>query len=203
MKKVYLGKTLDDAIAAAAHEKGIDVSEVIYLQLEDKKGFLGLSSKAQIEVYEMEDVLKYLELYLTRIIEAYGIGIELVSASYEHEVINVDIDTVHNSVLIGAHGDTLKALNDVARHALNATFHRHFRVLLNVSDYKFRRYNKIINLAKKLAGEVVKTKTDISLDGMSSDERRVIHNELSTMEHIKTESTGQGKERHIVIKYVE
>ena len=38
---------------------------------------------------------------------------------------------------------------------------------------------------------------------MTPDERRVVHNALSGMEHIKTESTGEGDDRAIWIRYVD
>ena len=38
---------------------------------------------------------------------------------------------------------------------------------------------------------------------MTPDERRIVHNTLSGMEHIKTESTGVGANRAVSIKYVE
>jgi spoIIIJ-associated protein len=38
---------------------------------------------------------------------------------------------------------------------------------------------------------------------MSSDERKVVHQYLSEFPNIKTESEGMGRDRHIVIKYVE
>jgi spoIIIJ-associated protein len=37
---------------------------------------------------------------------------------------------------------------------------------------------------------------------MTPDERRVVHNTLTGMEHIKTESSGEGKDRAVAIKYV-
>ena len=57
-------------------------------------------------------------------------------------------------------------------------------------------------MAKRTAYEVQKTHVDAELDPMTADERRVVHNALSRIRNISTESTGEGKKRHIVIKYV-
>ena len=51
------------------------------------------------------------------------------------------------------------------------------------------------------AKEVLKTHIDVKLDPMTPDERKKIHNALSTWKNIKTESVGDGKLRAIVIKY--
>ena len=58
-------------------------------------------------------------------------------------------------------------------------------------------------MAKRIAHEVQKTKQTATLDPMPADERRVIHNCLTNMPHIKTESTGFGKTRQIQIIYVD
>ena len=50
---------------------------------------------------------------------------------------------------------------------------------------------------------VVKTHIDVQLDPMTPDERRVVHNTLSDWEHIKTESSGEGADRAVTIKYVD
>ena len=58
-------------------------------------------------------------------------------------------------------------------------------------------------MAKRVAHDVQKTKATATLDPMPADERRMIHNALSTMPHIRTESVGEGKHRQITIRYVE
>lgn len=58
-------------------------------------------------------------------------------------------------------------------------------------------------MAKRLGKQVLRTKVEIKLDPMPADERKVMHQELSKFEHIKTESHGEGKNRHMIISYVE
>ena len=82
-------------------------------------------------------------------------------------------------------------------------FKRRYRILLDVNAYKDDKYEKIVRIAKRVAKEVQKTKISAKLDPMTSDERRVIHNALSNMPHIKTESIGQGHHRQLTINYVE
>ena len=54
----------------------------------------------------------------------------------------------------------------------------------------------------KLAKEVNNTKMEIHLEPMSPYDRRLIHNALTDFKGIKTESEGEGQDRHIVIKPV-
>ena len=56
---------------------------------------------------------------------------------------------------------------------------------------------------KQIAKEVQESKLDASLDPMNSYERRLVHNIINEYPDLSTESFGEGKDRHVVIKYVE
>ena len=57
--------------------------------------------------------------------------------------------------------------------------------------------------AKRNAKEVQRNKISVQLEPMTPDERRIVHNTLTGWEHIKTESSGEGRERAVTIKYVD
>ena len=58
-------------------------------------------------------------------------------------------------------------------------------------------------MARHMAREVQRSHQTMTMEAMPADERRMIHNALSGMAHIKTESVGEGKHRQITIKYVD
>jgi spoIIIJ-associated protein len=58
-------------------------------------------------------------------------------------------------------------------------------------------------MSKRIAHEVQKSHQTATLDPMPADERRMVHNCLTNMPHIKTESTGECKERQVQIIYVD
>ena len=58
-------------------------------------------------------------------------------------------------------------------------------------------------MAKRLAKQVLRSKVAVKLDPLPADERKVIHQVISEMDHLKTESQGEGKNRFITISYVE
>ena len=72
--------------------------------------------------------------------------------------------------------------------------------LLDVNNYREKRKEFLIELAKKMAEQAVENKRTIMLQPMSSYERRVIHLELSKNSNIITESIGEEPERRVVIK---
>lgn len=199
--KTYTAKTAEDAVKLASEELGIPEDEIIFTITEEKKGLL--SKKVVIDVYELTDVIEFAESYIKSVIESLGIGGVKTKASLEDDIIRIEIDSDHNPILIGKNGVTLQALNEIARLAVSGKFRHRFRILLDIGDYKDAKYSRVAAIARRTAKEVQKSKVDVTLDPMPSDERRIVHNVLSEFSHIKTESSGEGHKRAVTIKYVE
>ena len=199
--KEYTAKTVEEAVKLASEELGIDENDVIFTISNEKKGLL--SKKASIVVYELADAIEFAEQYVKNVIESLGIGDVKVKTSLEDDIIRLTIDTDHNPVLIGKNGVTLQALNEIVRLAVSGKFRRRFRILLDIGDYKNSKYARVASVARRTAKEVQKTKVDVVLDPMPSDERRIVHNVLANFSHITTESNGEGRRRAVTIKYVE
>lgn len=199
MKK-YVAKTLDDALALAAKETGEEKENLVYKVISEKKTLF--TKRVEIEVYDLSDAVAYLEDYLVKAIGEFNIT-ATVKSHIEDEIIHVNIDSDHNSILIGKNGRTLQALNEIAKLAVFSKFKKKYRVLLDINDYKDGKYNKVVYMAKHMAREVQKSHETMTMEAMPADERRMIHNALSTMPHIRTESVGEGKHRQITIRYVE
>lgn len=199
--KIYSAKTVDEAVELASQESGLPVDEIIFKVVEEKKSLF--SKKATIEVYELTDAIEFAETYVKDVIESLSIGGVKTNVRLEDDIIHISIDSDHNPILIGKNGSTLQALNEIVRLAVSGKFHRRFRILLDIGDYKDNKYSRVAFIARKTAKEVQKTKIAVTLDPMPSDERRVVHNALSNFSNIKTESSGEGHKRAVTIKYVE
>ena len=199
--KEYTAKTVEEAVKLASEELGIEENDVIFTISNEKKGLL--SKKASIVVYELSDAIEFAEEYVKNVIESLGIGDVKVRSSLEDDIIRLTIDTDHNPILIGKNGVTLQALNEIVRLAVSGKFRRRFRILLDIGDYKNSKYARVASVARRTAKEVQKSKVDVVLDPMPSDERRIVHNVLSNFSHITTESSGEGRRRAVTIKYVE
>ena len=198
--KVYQGKTVEDALQVASKELQIPIEDIVYV-VEDKK--VGLfNKKLVVDVYEMSDIVSYAEDYVLRVIDAFGIE-SSVKTKLNDDIIRITIDSTHNPILIGNNGRTLQALNELTKIAVSNHFHRKFRVLLDVNGYKDKKYFKLQKIARRCAHEVQKTKATYTFDAMPADERRIIHNACSNMEHIRTESIGEGAHRQVQIIYVD
>ncbi|MDY5984429.1 MAG: RNA-binding cell elongation regulator Jag/EloR [Candidatus Onthovivens sp.] len=197
----FSAKTVELCLDKASSELNVEKDKLTYEVVEEKKGFLGINKKATIKVYEFIDVVYYAEEYLKNVCKALGLEISLKSFTKD-EIIKILIETNENNLLIGPKGVTLQSLNELVKLAVSNKFKKKYRILLDVHDYKNKKYNVLIRVAKNAAREVLKTHMDVKLNPMTPDERKKVHYALSTMKNIKTESVGDGKDRAIVIKYV-
>lgn len=196
----YIGKTLEDALKKASEDLEIEIENLVYSIQEEKKGLF--SKKTTIAVYMMEDIVHFAEEYILNITDTLDIE-ATASTDLIDGIMRITIDSTNNPILIGKNGKTLQALGDLTKAALSNKFHRHFRVLLDVNGYKDKKYRKLAFKAKTVAKEVQRTKINATLDPMPADERRVVHNALTHMRNIKTESKGVGSHRQVQIIYVD
>jgi len=74
------------------------------------------------------------------------------------------------------------------------------RVTVDVNNYKRERERLIGELAKAAARKVLAEKKEIELPAMNAYERRIVHVELATRPDVKTESVGEGTDRHIIVR---
>lgn len=198
----YKGKTVEEILQEIAAKANCKVEDITYNVIEEKKGILGIGNSVTIEAYTPEDIKEFIFNYLGNYYIGInqGVKIEITVNDGDYKV-NVNAD--NNAVAIGRGGQTLQATNTVLRAACNAEFKKRVNVTVDVNHYKDDRYRKVKQIAKRTALDVRKNKVDAALDPMPADERKVIHQYLSDFKNIKTESEGEGRERHLVIKYTE
>lgn len=198
MKK-YTAKTVDDCLKLASLELELAVEDLLYEVNEEKKGLF--TKRATISVFEVSDIIEYAETYITDVCHELGIEVSLKTFANDG-LIKILVETNHNPIIIGKNGETLQAFNELVKLAVSSKFHKKFRILIDISQYKEKKYGKVISIAKRVAKTVQRTHVDAKLDPMTPDERKKVHNALANWNDIKTESIGDGKDRSIVIKYV-
>jgi len=73
-------------------------------------------------------------------------------------------------------------------------------VIVDINNYRRKREDLILEIARVTARKSVAEKQEMSLPAMNAYERRLVHTELAKHPDIKTESVGEGRERYVVIK---
>lgn len=138
--------------------------------------------------------------------------VETLLSKLDVEVTGIEISTGHRTVvaitspdstrLIGPHGEHLRALNMLARRLVE-TKHGEDAAsfLVDVNGFHEEKMESVRQNARMLAQRARLFKHDVELPAMSAYERLVIHELFSEDPEIQTESQGEGKFRHIVLKY--
>lgn len=129
-------------------------------------------------------------------------GHEIMVSEGARTVVNVS--SPHSKELIGPGGETLRALNTLARR-LAETKHGEDAAafLIDINGYHEQKLEGVRANARMLAQRARLFKHDVDMPPLSPYERLVVHELFSEDPEIKTESAGEGKFRHIVLKYKE
>ncbi len=214
-------KSIDEAIAAALAELAVSEDMVTVEVLEEgKKGFLGLAGKdASVRVTVKEEAASteasaearpaadgdspagIAENFLRNILVSMELEADLSITPAENNTLEIDITGDDMGILIGRRGETLSSLQYLTSLAVNRRTEDYYRIVLDTENYKKRREETLKRLAKKLAGNAVRYRRNVTLEAMSPYERRIIHSELQNDPMVSTYSTGEEPNRKVVIVY--
>lgn len=194
-------KTLEEALTQATIESNCSKDELLYTkEITEAKLFKG--SKCIINYVEISEIKNYLNYFFKEL--SKNMNIEINSEIlYQNESFNIILITSNNSILIGKEGKNLNALQNIIRQNLKVKTGINIKVNLDINNYKIKKLKLLEKDIKKIAKEVISSRVDASLDPMNSYERRYIHALINEYDNLSTESVGEGKERHIIIKYKE
>lgn len=104
------------------------------------------------------------------------------------------------ALLIGRHGQTLDAIQELARTAVGRRLDERIRVLVDVEDYRKRQEDRLIERAREIAERVDRTGREESLDPMNPYQRKLVHDVVAEFEGLESVSEGAEPERFVVIR---
>lgn len=196
----FEGKNEEGAIEAALNELNINREDLIVNSVKEKSSLLKKS--VEIEVFNVNEIVSYIKESISQITKLMGIQTNLEVRRRENSVA-VTLFSDNNSILIGKNGKNVAALQLLIRQMVNSRLKEHLSIVIDVGNYKEKRVKGIEYLARKLAREAYKTKTEITMDSMNSYERRIVHTVLADDKFVYTESIGEEPNRKVVIKLKE
>ncbi|MBQ8338723.1 MAG: KH domain-containing protein, partial [Oscillospiraceae bacterium] len=122
-----------------------------------------------------------------------GLGCEnvTVSAADVDGAIYLQLDGEKLGVVIGRRGETLDALQYLTSLAAN-TGNGYQKVTLNIGNYREKREQTLVSLAKKVSAQVLSTGRSRALEPMNPYERRIIHTAVQDIEGVVSNSIGEG-----------
>lgn len=192
---------------------GLDEVEITVLN-EGKSGILGIGAEdarisvrlLKLEKEKEADSIEITKDILTKLLEGLGFkaNIEVQSSNALPEEENespIILNITGNDLgsLIGRRGQTLDSLQYLVRLIYTRQTKSKTPIVIDIENFKQRRYEDLRILALNVAEQVKSKKTSIRLEPMTPFERRIIHLTLANNADVSTESIGEGESRKVVV----
>ena len=150
---------------------------------------IDLTAKERKEVEELiEKLFSILEIEGTFTLEE------------QDDILDVMMETQDTGIVIGYHGEVLESLQLILSLSIAKKIGRFVRVSIEVDGYKKNRTEYLHNLAMQVKEKALAENKEQVLSSLKSWERRIIHLYLQNDEQVISESSGEGKDRVLVIK---
>lgn len=142
-----------------------------------------------------------IETFMKGLLEHMGSDAVPVATKSGDDTYSVELQGNSLGMLIGRRGDTLDAIQHITNYAVNHGQGKRVRINVDAENYRKKREESLERLANKVAGKVVRSRRNITLEPMNAYERHVIHAALQDYPDVTTYSTGTEPGRRIVVAY--
>ena len=148
---------------------------------------------------EADPQLKAAVDYLTPIFNLLGAKDFTFRAVKQGEATILKVDGEHMGVLIGRRGETMESLSYLASLVINRMEGPYIKLGIDVGGYRGKREDDLCALARRIAERVQRTGCCYEMEPMNPYERHIIHTAIASIEGVRSESKGEGKDRRVVI----
>ncbi len=133
---------------------------------------------------------------LSKMITEFSVEVQEDTGVY-HIIIKTEADA---PTVIGRHGETIRALQKILEVMFYKQFNEPLSILVNVNDYREKQKERLESLAVEYATRAQSAKEETYIRGLSSYERRVIHEYITTnYPDLTSYSVGEGRDRRLVV----
>jgi len=148
----------------------------------------------------MEASIQFAKKYLEDLLSFFGLNTDVYATTSDDEVIELHVPSTHlNGFLIGQRGETMRAMQYMVMTALKNNGYEVVRVNVDIAEYKKARANRLAEKAQEWVTTVKQSGEPMHLSPMNASDRRTIH-QVAADAGLTTESVGEGRERHVVLK---
>lgn len=222
MANIYEGRTTNEAIEKGLKDLNVSKKQVDIkvLETDEKRSFFSILTPrvVRVEITVKDEQIKPVkkeraeisaetenkaEENIRKFLDDFILKLPTTDLTYvitsEKNDLFVNIEGQDTGYLIGYRGNVLNSLQNIINNVANNGTTERVRVLLNIGGYKEKRERDLQELAEKVAGTVVKRRKSITLEPMTSYERKIIHSKLQDNTKVETHSIGEEPNRKVVI----
>jgi spoIIIJ-associated protein len=130
-----------------------------------------------------------------------SLGLEAtVTTSTEEDSAQLDLNGDDLGLLIGRRGQTLDALQDLTRAAVQRRLRARARLVVDVEGYRARRRSSLAEYARSIAERAKERGTEIELEPMNAYERKIVHDAVAEIEGASSFSEGEEPARKVIVR---
>ena len=137
--------------------------------------------------------------FLEGLVDAFDVEGTVRLDLVDEETIEAHVDGADLGLLIGPKGNTLQAIQELARAILQKDGPGGARLRVDVGGYRERRKEALERFTRQVAEQVLASGTATSLEPMSPADRKVVHDTVNEIDGIRTTSEGEEPRRRVVI----
>ena len=158
------------------------------------------SSKKELSKEDQQEIAEKGKQFLDDMFTQMGLTV-VIEKMMTKDKITFQVHGEDLGILIGKHGQTLDAIQYLTNLVAHKDVSGHCHIVVDVENYRSRREETLVNLAKRLASKVKRNRQKVSLEPMNAFERKIIHTALQGDKNVVTNSEGDEPFRHVVIMY--
>ena len=145
------------------------------------------------------EVAEVAEEFVRGLLEKMGLQADIAGDSDETTGY-IDITGEDLGGLIGRRGQTLDALQEITRTAVQRRLRSRVRLLVDVEGYRARRRESLAEYARAMAERAKERGTEIELEPMNAYERKIVHDAVGTVEGASSFSEGEEPNRKVIVR---
>ena len=191
----------EEVVEQEAHDEKTEiVEEETVVETEATETAEETVKKAKREDYIVKNQDRIVS-YLQNIVIAMGYPdatVDFREDGNRHFTLNIKTEE-NTSLIIGKRGITLNSLQFLVNNFAKKFSSHYFRIEVDCDDYRENRKKTLEDLALNLAKKSKKIGKPVELEPMTSIERKIIHNALTGIKNVETESRGEEPHRYLVI----
>ena len=192
---------VEEVVEQEVHDEKIEiVEEETVVETEVTETAEETVKKAKREDYIVKNQDRIVS-YLQNIVIAMGYPdatVDFREDGNRHFTLNIKTEE-NTSLIIGKRGVTLNSLQFLVNNFAKKFSSHYFRIEVDCDDYRENRKKTLEDLALNLAKKSKKIGKPVELEPMTSIERKIIHNALTGIKNVETESRGEEPHRYLVI----
>ncbi len=149
---------------------------------------------------------KEIQSLIKELIEKVAVTVNDITIVEEPTMTYFGVEVKEPNLFLNREGEGLYALNHLVRRILENKIPENngegVQIMIDINGFQKKRIESLRAVAHMMAERARYFKSSVEVDPMPAFERRIIHEFLSEAQDLKTESTGVGPSRRVVIRYV-